>query len=108
MRRNTMSEFKMRKLKTGDIYKMSRILKKMDIELTVEEGVSQTQMGIQMVQRILENLHQAEKEVNEFLAELIGITAEEFNELSLGEVVDVFNQFKNQEDIGAFLKLAAK
>lgn len=98
----------MRKLKTGDIYKMSRILKKMDIKLTVEEGVSQTQMGIQMVQRILENLHQAEKEVNEFLAELIGITSEEFNELSLGEVADVFNQFKNQEDIGAFLKLAAK
>lgn len=98
----------MRKLKTGDIYKMSRIFKKMNIRLEVDSKTNQVQMGAQLIQRILENLHLAEKEVNGFLSELIGIDPEEFNELSLTEVMEVFNQFKNQEDIGAFLKLAGK
>jgi|SRR5699024_7998441 len=103
-----MTKFKMRNLKTGDIYKMSKILKKMDITFEVKEGISQEQMGVQMIQKVAENLHLAEKEVNGFLAELIGITADEFSELPIGTVLDVFNQFKNQKDIGAFLKLAGK
>lgn len=103
-----MSKFKMRDLKTGDIYKMSRILKKMDLKFEVGKDITQIEMGVQFVQKILENLHMAETEVNEFLAELIGMTPEEFADLPLGEVMEVFNQFKNQKDIGAFLKLAGK
>jgi len=103
-----MSKYKMRDLKTGDIYKMSKILKKMDLKFEVDKDVTQMEMGVQFIQKILENLHLAEKEVNEFLAELIGMTSEEFEELPLTEVIEVFNQFKNQKDIGAFLKLAGK
>ena len=98
----------MRNLKTGDIYKMSRILKKMDINIEIDDDTTQQQMGVQMIQKIAENLHLAEKEVNDFMAELIGITSNEFSELSIGDVIDVFTQFKNQKDISAFLKLAGK
>jgi|SRR5690625_3382524 len=103
-----MSKFEMRNLKTGDIYKMSKILKKMDITFEVDSDITQEQMGVQMIQKIAENLHLAEKEVNEFMAELIGITPDDFSELSIGDVIDVFTQFKNQKDISAFLKLAGK
>src|SRR5690625_7944504 len=94
-----MSKFKMRDLKTGDIYKMSRILKKMDLKFEVGKDVTQIEMGVKCVQKILENLHMAETEVNEFLAELIGMTREELDDLPVGEVVEVFNQCNNQKEI---------
>lgn|SRR5690625_807271 len=100
--------YEMRNLKTGDIYKMSRILKKMDLKFDVQEGITQEQMGIYMIQKVLENLHLAEKEVNEFLSELIGITPKEFADLPLGEVINIYEQFKNQKDLIPFLKLAGK
>lgn len=103
-----MNKHKMRNLKTGDIYKMSAILKKMNIKFEVEKGISQEQMGLQMIQKVVESLHLAQTEVNAFLAELVDITPEEFNELPISETIDIINQFKNQKDIGAFLKLAGK
>lgn len=103
-----MSKFKMRDLKTGDIYKMSRILKKMDLKFNVDSKTSQEQMGVELVQKVVENLHLAENEVNAFLAELIDITPEEFADLPLGEVMEIINQFKDQKDIKAFLQLAGR
>lgn len=101
-----MDKYEMRNLKTGDIYKMSKILKKMNIKFDVDEKTTQEQMGVQMIQRILENIHLAETEVNTFLSELVNIKVEEFNELPLGDVMEIFTLFKDQKDISAFLKLA--
>ena len=98
----------MRDLKTSDIYKMSKILKKMNLKLEVNEKTSQTQMGAEMIQRIAENIHLAEKEVNEFISELIGITAEEFSNLSIKNTKKYIDEFKKLEGIGDFLKLAGK
>jgi|SRR5690625_2598469 len=104
-----MSEYKMRDLKTGDIYKMSRILKKMNINLNdIDENTTMEQAGVQFIQKIFENLHLAEDEMNEFLAELIGITPKEFSELPITKTIEIFNQFMKQKDIVAFLKLAGK
>ncbi|HSH24602.1 MAG TPA: hypothetical protein VLA13_03585 [Massilibacterium sp.] len=103
-----MSKYKMRNLKTGDIYKMSKILKKMDIKFTVPKDATQEEMGVQLIQRVLENLHLAENEVNAFMAELVGLKTEEFAELPIGDVMEIFNLFKEQKDIAAFLKLAGK
>lgn len=102
------AKYTMRRLKTGDIYKMSKILKKMNIKFDVDAKTTQEQMGIQMIQKIVENLYLAEKEVNGFLAELVDIKAEDFNELPLGDIVEIFSLFKGQDDISAFLKLAGQ
>lgn len=41
------TKYKMRPLKTADIYKMSKILKKMNLELEVGDGTTQAQLGVQ-------------------------------------------------------------
>lgn len=100
--------YEMRKIKTGDIYKMSRILKKLNIKTDLKDGISMTQAGVQVFQKALENLYQAENEVNEFMADLVGITPEEFADLPIGETLKIFNEFRKQEDIKTFLELAGK
>lgn len=100
--------YEMRKIKTGDIYKMSRILKKLNIKTDLKDGISMTQAGVQVFQKALENLHQAENEVNEFMADLVGITPEEFSDLPIGETAKIFKQFQKQEDLSTFFKLAGK
>src|SRR5690625_982869 len=106
-RRHKMS-FEMRPLKTSDIYVMSKILKKMDLKMDVNDGTTQMEMGVQFIQRILENLHKAEKEVNGFMADLIGMDEKEFSELPITEVFKVFEQFKKHEGVNTFLELAGK
>ena len=98
----------MRELKTSDIYKMSKILKKMNIKIEVKDKMTQTQMGVEMIQKIAENIHLAEKEVNEFMGDLIGISASEFSELTIKETKGYIDEFKKLEGIADFLKLAGK
>ncbi|HHY72703.1 MAG TPA: hypothetical protein GX497_05675 [Bacillus bacterium] len=100
--------YAMRSLKTADIFKMSKILKKMDLKIKLEEGASQAQVGVQLIQSILENVHQAEDEVNAFLAELVGLEVKEFSELPIEDMLEIFNLFKEQKGIINFLKLAGK
>jgi archaellum biogenesis ATPase FlaH len=100
--------YTMRPLKTSDIFKMSKILKKMDIKFEVDEKITQTQLGVQFIQRILENVHQAENEVNSFLAELVGLTTEEFMELPIEDTLEIISLFKEQKGLANFLKLAGK
>lgn len=103
-----MSKYTMRPLKTADVFKMSKILKKMNIKFEIGKSVSQEQMGIQMVQKVVENLHLAQDEVNSFLAELVGIKAKEFNELPIEETIEIISLFKEQKGLSNFLKLAGK
>lgn len=102
-------EYKMRKLKTKDIFKMSKILKKLDLKLSdvnIEEGTTQTQAGITLIQKALENLHRAEDEVNEFLGDLVGLSGEEFGELDIEESINIIMLFKEQKGVANFLNKA--
>ena len=108
---------KMRGLKTKDIYKMSRILKKMNLDLKglndeLDEGdtkdKAQIKSGAFLIKRIAENIHLAQDEVNDFLGDLVGLSAEEFEELPIEEMLSVMEQFKEQKGIDSFFKLAAK
>lgn len=95
----------MRKLKTSDIGLASKIMKKLDIELS---GESEIQVGINLVKGIMENYHKAEEEVAELMANLIGITKEEWLNLDIEETVKYFEELKNQPGIAGFLKLLGK
>ena len=100
--------YTMRPLKTSDIFKMSKILKKVNIKLDIDKEVDQTQLGVQMIQKVIENLHLAEDEVNDFLSNLVGIEAKEFSELPIEETLEIISLFKEQKGISNFLKLAGK
>lgn len=105
----------MRDLETNDIFKMSRILKKMalDIDLKGIETKDKTdeQVGLEVVARIikraLENLYMAQDEVNSFMGDLIGITGEEFGKLPIEESMKSFIEFKGKMPKD-FFKLAGK
>ena len=103
-----MSKYVMRKLKGADVFKMSRILKKMNLKLEVGDTTTQMEMGVQFIQRILENMHLAESEICEFLSELVGTTPEELSELPLDEFLQVVELFKQQEGLVDFLKRAGR
>ena len=100
--------YEMRPLKTSDIFAMSKILKKMKIKFEVEKGISQEAMGVQMIQKILENLHLAQHDVNDFLADLVGITGKDFNDLPITDTIKIIGLFKEQPGLVDFLKLANK
>lgn len=100
--------YTMRPLKTSDIFKMSKILKKINLKLDLSDKTTQTAMGVQMVQRVIENLHLAEDEVNAFLADLVGLTPEKFADLPIEETIEIITLFKEQKGIINFLKLAGK
>lgn len=98
----------MRNLRTSDIFAMSKILKKMDLKFTVEEGISQTEMGVKIIKTIIENLYLAQDEVNAFLAGLVDIPVDEFNDLPIEDTLEIIKLFKEQKGLSSFLKLAGK
>ena len=97
----------MRELKTKDVFKMSKILKKISLKLETNEK-TQEQMGAELIIMIGENLHLAEKEVNDFMGDLVGITGEEFAELRIEETLEYVKQFKSMPGITNFFKLAGQ
>lgn len=100
--------YTLRELKTGDIFSMSKILKKMDIKVEVQKGMTQEQVGFEIIKQVFSNLHMAEKEVADLLGDMVGITGREFQELSLNESMEIISQFKELDGIESFLKLANK
>lgn len=109
-------KYEMRALKTSDIFAMSRILKKLELDLKIDiskfKGKELTaedagkEAFIQLLKTALENLHQAEKEVNGFLGSLVGLNEKKFGELPIEDTFEIIAQFKGQKGLANFLKLA--
>lgn len=99
----------MRVLKFNDVFKMSKILKKIKVGDEVNlDGKNQTEVGVELFMAIFENLDKAQSEVNDFLGELVGITGEEFGNLPIGDSLKHIEEFKKQPGLGAFFKAAGK
>ena len=105
----------MRALQTNDVFAMSKILKKLGIKFDVtaknEAGETvfktQEQIGSEAILQILENLHQAQREINAFLGSLVDKTGEEFGELDLiEEAMPIIQEFKENPKLANFFKLA--
>ena len=91
----------------SDVFKMSKILKKMDLKLETE-GKTQAEVGTQLVVHVMSNLHMAENEINEFVGSLVNLSAEDFAQLPITESLKYFEEFKSLPGIGSFLKSAVK
>ena len=100
--------YTMRSLKTKDLFLMSKILKKMNLKMEVKKEVSQEQFGADLIMKFLENISLAQNEINEFLAQLVGITAQQFDDLEISDTLAIINQFKNMNGVSDFLQLASK
>jgi len=96
----------MRELKGKDIFKMSKIMKKMNLKIDATEGKTQKQAGAELILSAFENLHLAENEVNEFLADMVGMKAEEFAELPLEKTLEIIKEFKQIPGLAGFFKQA--
>ena len=97
-----------RPLKGNDVFAVSRILKKMDLSIEVKEGDTQEQVGARLILSVFENLHEAQKEVNDFLGSMIGISGKAFGELPLSEYLAYLQKFKEIEGLADFLEHARK
>ena len=69
----------------------------MNVKLDIGEKMTQHEAGVQMIKEVAENLHLAEKEVNEFMADLIGISAKEFSNLDMEDAMRYFDELKKQD-----------
>ena len=108
-----------RKLKGKDIFKVSKIMKKIGLKKEVsalttylEEGQSKEDLvmnlGVEFFAMIIENIHMAEKEIFDFLGDLIGMNAEEYSERDLDLIIDDIEALKNSEDIMGFFKKVSR
>lgn len=104
------NKYKLRGLKTKDIFKATKILRAIDLDFSKinTEGLTQTQAGMAIVKMIFENLDKAENEINEFIGDLAGMTAEEFSELDFEDTVEIIKQFKEIKGLDVFFKQVAK
>lgn len=100
----------MRELIFTDVFRMSRILKKIDIKNKLGDlsDKSQEDVGAAMILAIIENLGAAEKEINEFMGDLVGLTGEEFGALPIAKSMEYFAEFKDQPGIKDFFKSAGQ
>ncbi len=97
----------LRELKINDIFKMSRILRKLNLKLDFKDK-NQDQLGGELVLAIASSLDLAEDEISEFIAELAGITMQEFKELPIPETIELFKKFKAIKGLDGFFKLAGQ
>lgn len=96
----------MRQLKTNDVFLMSRILKKINIDLDIN-GTDE-EVGIKLLMEVAENAYLAQNEINEFFGDLVGMTGEEFGNLPLKESMAIMNEFKKLDGINDFFTLVGQ
>lgn len=98
----------MRNLKLKDAFAVSRILKKMHIRPDVKDGMTQEQLGADLVFKFVENIGEAEDEVLALLADLNGMEAEKLAELDFEESAKLIEEFKNLKGLQGFFQQVGK
>jgi hypothetical protein len=98
----------MRSLKLKDAFSVSRILKKMHIRPEVKEGMSQEQLGADLLFKFIENIGEAEEEVLTFLADLKEMKASELAEMDFEEFLTIIEEFKNLKGLQSFFTQVGK
>lgn len=112
-------DFKLREPELGDVFLLSKIMRKTEIRKDVKslfvdlkegdkvEDVSVSQ-GFEFAILIFENLDKAEPEILKLLGDLAGMTPKELRKLKMNEVNDLFMAFGELEGLTGFFKSAAK
>ena len=101
----------LRGLKTSDIFRMSKILKKMNLKDEInrnsnDEKKTTNQIGTEIILTAFENLHLAEDEINAFLADLAGMEPKDFAELPVEKTLEIMQEFRKMPGLTSFFKQA--
>ena len=110
-----------RPLLTGDLFTLSRIMKKLGLKDEIKKAIApylskkddggmakaQQELGATIAFMVIENLYQAEAEINTFVGTLTGKTVKEVEKLPMGEYIGLLVEAFSQPGVLDFLKLAA-
>jgi hypothetical protein len=103
-------EITVRELKGKDIFALSKIVKKINLDLSslkIDKN-DNFSTGISFLKAIFENLHLVEKEANDFFASLTGLTSAQVADLNINEYLGIVNKLKENKEILGFFKSAGK
>ncbi|MFB6729006.1 hypothetical protein ACMZ5A_25720 [Bacillus mobilis] len=107
-------EYVVRGIKTKDIPRLSRIVKKMDIKpdfKMLDElqnlGLQQKALGINLFIEVFAGLGEAEEEVYKLLSDLSSVDVDVIKDLDLGELYDIVLEIKKVDTsfVAVFSKL---
>lgn len=121
-------EINLRKFELGDLPKLSKILKKMEIKDDLKKLFSMSsvnvtnskqekerkeklaeEMGAEFGATAIVNLYMAEAEIFELISGLTGLKVEEVKKMELDDIVKLFKEFgKNAGNLVSFFKSAVK
>jgi hypothetical protein len=110
-----------RKLKTSDLFSLSRIIKKMNIKDEIkglakdvtgatpeEKKKAEQSMEIDLAMLFVENIGSAEKEIYKFFADITGKTAADIENMDLNDFINLVKELFNQDGFASFLSTASK
>jgi len=98
----------MRDLIMSDVSKLSRILKKLSLRNEINiEGKSVNEAGKELIFAIAENIHLAEKEIDDLFADLFDLKVK-FSTMKLEESGELIEQLINADGFKYFFKLASR
>lgn len=98
----------MRNLVFKDAFAVSRILKKMHIRPEIKDGMTQEQLGADLVFKFFESLGDAEEEVLAFIADLKGIKPDELANMDFDQVSAIIDEFKEIKGLQSFFTQVGK
>lgn len=91
----------MRKLNTLDLIKASTLLGKIGKNIEIPEGASNAQVGVILFSNIMQH---AETDFKTWLADIAGMSVEEFEQMPFDYPLEVIEQIAEQEDLNGFLQ----
>lgn len=107
----------MRRLKTKDILRMSKIMGRIKLSQAADfdyrkvagEDKSDTEkVGMVFVFTIFENMHLAEAEISEFFEDVFEIDKGSFMELEFDELLEYFEELSRVNNLESFFKQAGR
>ena len=97
-----MEKINLRPLQGDDILKISAIAAKLDLKINATANA--TELGTSIIKQLLEKAHTIKDELNELLADLTGLSAEEVGKLPLKDYANLLKQLKDIKDLIGFFK----
>ena len=113
-------EYTVRKLKTKDIGHLSRILSK--IEFNIKDYMTEVnnkkkldekeiqkfgfQIAVNMLDHLLKNYHKAEDDIAVWVADLLGVKKEEFEDMPIDTIYKVFQELAANNNLMDFFNKA--
>lgn len=102
----------MRTLENNDIYLLSEIIDKMEIELPSqtknvkgkEVPKDQQEYGKEIITLLIRKIYKAKNEINQLISNLTGITTEEVEKMKIKDTIETFKNIASQEGFADFLK----